>query len=80
MTPWGKNWAEIAIMIYENLIKEENAFRSAMLLRANMIILLGSIPNDLVLDVEVIYRWFFETIPFSIEEAETNPLIEDQVL
>ncbi len=69
-------WAKVAILVYEwlangNRLASLNRYiNSAMMLRASMIDKKGAVPGDFVLDMNQIVHWFYESLPFSYEEAE----------
>ena len=73
--PPDLEWAQIAIAVYEKLANEikpegkESFLYSAMNLRAALIAKLGEVKGHPVLDTGPILRWFFESLPVSLEEA-----------
>lgn len=68
-------WARISIISYQHLIGRvewhyAHALNmSMMMLRVKLIKLLGPKTNDLVLDIDQIYKWFFDNLHVSIEDA-----------
>lgn len=74
-------WAEVAISIYEYLMKDadltgRNSFvYSLMNLRANMIMRYGAVSQDRVLDVKQVIDLFFCDINISYTEAATKAAV-----
>lgn len=70
-------WADVAITAYEQANRYSSAgydscMASAMILRAKLIGILGTKPDDAILDVQTIINWFFKGLPMSREEAENK--------
>jgi hypothetical protein len=69
------DWAHVAVYLYEHLANEaapaskESFILSAMRLRAFLISKYGAVPNDPILDLERITRWFFDSLQISQGEA-----------
>ena len=67
-------WAELAIAVEAMLAKspEEHIAHAcemtAMTLRAKMICKFGNIAGHSVLDSDLIFKWFYEKLPFSSTE------------
>ena len=74
-------WAKVAILVYEWLAHAtptpliNSYIESAMRLRASMIDEKGAIPDDFVLGIDQIIRWFYESLPFSYEVAEQKAAV-----
>lgn len=74
-------WAEVAISIYEYLMKDadlagRNSFvYSLMNLRAHMIIRYGAVSQDRVLDLKQVIELFFYDINMSYIEAATKAVV-----
>jgi hypothetical protein len=68
-------WAEVAIRVYERLATSvdsahKNGFiASIMHLKAFLIIQLGAVHGDPILDPDEIVQWFFANLPYTFEEA-----------
>lgn len=69
-------WARIAAMAYQHLIDPSqpdtrDAFTlSLMMLRASLISRVGGAPGDSLLDADDLIRWFHDSLPMSLQEAE----------
>jgi hypothetical protein len=69
------DWAKVAIVVYDYLINKADPARrdslehSVMMLRAYLIVKLGVVPHDPVLDIEHIVQWFFQNLRLSLAEA-----------
>lgn len=70
------DWAEVAVRAAElealncSGTERENARRRAMRLRSWFIAKMGSRPNHLVLDKEIILRWVMEGLDISVQKAK----------
>ena len=68
-------WARISIISYQHLIGRVEwhyahaLYMSMMMLRVKLIKLLGPKTNDLVLDIDQVYKWFFDNLDVSVEDA-----------
>ncbi|MCC3441270.1 MAG: hypothetical protein JGK01_05515 [Microcoleus sp. PH2017_03_ELD_O_A] len=76
---FDRTWAEVATAIYDRLAEAaeqkkpgsgESVRISSMMLRAGAIAKYGIIPNDSVLDVNLILQWFWDNIKESREDVE----------
>ena len=76
---FDRTWAEVATAIYDRLAEAaeqkkpgsgESLRISSMMLRAGAIAKYGIIPNDSVLDVNLILQWFWDNIKESREDVE----------
>jgi hypothetical protein len=66
-------WANIGVTVREHLAKGESEFltsaASAMAIRHNLIMDFGNHPGDPLCDSNVILKWFYDTLPMTLEEA-----------
>lgn len=68
-------WAEVATKVYDRLAESANAdtkdsfMNSSMMLRAAMIVKFGAVPSHPVLDLDLILRWFNDSLKMSYSEA-----------
>ena len=76
---FDRTWAEVATAIYDRLAEAaeqkkpgsgESLRISSMMLRAGAIAKYGIVPNDSVLDVNLILQWFWDNIKESREDVE----------
>jgi len=76
---FDRPWAEVATAIYDRLAEAaeqkkpgsgESVRISSMMLRAGAIAKYGIIPNDSVLDVNLILQWFWDNIKDSRQNVE----------
>lgn len=76
---FDRTWAEVATAIYDRLAEAaeqkkpgsgESVRISSMMLRAGAIAKYGIVPNDSVLDVNLILQWFWENIKDSRQNVE----------
>ncbi|MEG5058763.1 hypothetical protein QUB60_12130 [Microcoleus sp. A2-C5] len=76
---FDRTWAEVATAIYDRLAEAaeqkkpgsgESVRISSMMLRAGAIAKYGIVPNDSVLDVNLILQWFWDNIKDSREDVE----------
>ncbi|MCC3405942.1 MAG: hypothetical protein JGK17_10195 [Microcoleus sp. PH2017_10_PVI_O_A] len=76
---FDRAWAEVATAIYDRLAEAaeqkkpgsgESVRISSMMLRAGAIAKYGIVPNDSVLDVNLILQWFWDNIKDSREDVE----------
>ncbi|MCC3502572.1 MULTISPECIES: hypothetical protein [unclassified Microcoleus] len=76
---FDRTWAEVATTIYDRLAEVaeqkkpgsgESVKISSMMLRAGAIAKYGIVPNDSVLDVNLILQWFWDNIKDSREDVE----------
>ena len=67
-------WAKVGILVYEWLHKSNLDYfdLSSMFLRASFISKRGSVAGDPYLDLNLILKWFYETLPMSFSEAEVG--------
>jgi hypothetical protein len=71
----ARNWAEVAVAVYELLIGGSSSARrdsfsySLMNFRAYMILKLDVVPRDPVLDVDQIIYWFFDNLRVSFQDV-----------
>jgi hypothetical protein len=67
-------WAEVAVLIYHRLAESRDSGReslmvSAMMLRAKAITKFGIVPDHFLLDIDLIIRWFGDSLTMSYIEA-----------
>jgi hypothetical protein len=76
---FDRPWAKVATAIYDRLAEaaeqkkrgsDESLRISSMMLRAGAIAKYGIIPNDSVLDLNLILQWFWDNIKESREDVE----------
>src|SRR5215469_2739295 len=71
-------WAKVSIAICQHCISTANPREGLLLeqrimeLRAYLIVRLGHVAGDPILDAQQIVEWFFRTIPLSLDEVVRN--------
>ena len=74
------NWAKVAIVVYDYLINKADPARrdslehSVMMLRAYLIVKLGVVPHDPVLNIGHIVQWFFQNLRLSLRKLPGDQL------
>ena len=74
----GLAWARLAVLIYQRLIdradaiSQESLINSLMMLRVFMINKFDSIVDDPILDAHQVVRWFYDSLPMTLEQAVTK--------
>jgi hypothetical protein len=75
------DWTELGVEIYRRLrtaASEDEDEMAEMRLRANAILFCGADATSSIRNPTVIERWFFGSIPFSVEEARRRiPHVDD---
>ena len=67
-------WAKVGIRVYEWLHRRnlDHFDLSSMFLRAAFILKRGNVEGDPYLDLNLILKWFYETLPMSFTEAQAS--------
>ena len=65
-------WAKVGIRVYEWLHRVSLDYfdLSSMYLRAAFIVKRGAVPGDPYLDLNLIVKWFYDTLPLSFAETQ----------
>ena len=72
-------WGEVAVLIYHRLAESringgESLIVSAMMLRAKAIAKFGVVPGHFLLDIDLIIRWFCDSLTMSYNEASQKAM------
>jgi hypothetical protein len=73
-------WGEVAISIYTYMTCEADPAQrasfedEAMYLRADLILKLGTVADDPILNVDQLVHWFFQSLTVSFDEAERKTI------